>query len=182
MREPGFWHAPSSWKSHLLRPLAALYGAVAAQRLRRKGFDAGIPVICVGNYHVGGAGKTPTVLALAKVLRELGEIPVVEMSSEGPGGREEGLMPLPLPGGRYLPGLVAQRLGEPGRGGVGGLRPRASTGSATRLVSPGLRWLREGVGQESKGGLGQRGDRFVIVPETGLSILAERRRAGRTTG
>ena len=73
MREPAFWHRPSSWKSHLLRPLGALYGAVAAQRLRRKGFDAGIPVFCVGNYHVGGAGKTPTVLALAKILRELGE-------------------------------------------------------------------------------------------------------------
>jgi tetraacyldisaccharide 4'-kinase len=88
MREPGFWHRPSSWKSHLLRPLAALYGAVAARRLRRQGFDAGIPVICVGNYHVGGAGKTPTVLALAKLLRELGETPVV--LSRGYGGRLRG--------------------------------------------------------------------------------------------
>jgi tetraacyldisaccharide 4'-kinase len=88
MREPAFWHRPSSWKSHLLRPLGALYGAVAAQRLRRKGFDAGVPVFCVGNYHVGGAGKTPTVLALAKILRELGEVPVV--LSRGYGGRLRG--------------------------------------------------------------------------------------------
>src|SRR5262245_23565724 len=88
MREPAFWHRPSSWKSHLLRPLGALYGAVAARRLRRKGFDAGIPVLCVGNYHVGGAGKTPTVLALAKILRELGETPVV--LSRGYGGRLRG--------------------------------------------------------------------------------------------
>ena len=51
---------------YLLPPLAALYGAVAAQRLQRKGFDAGVPVFCVGNYHVGGAGKTPAVLALAE--------------------------------------------------------------------------------------------------------------------
>jgi tetraacyldisaccharide 4'-kinase len=77
MREPGFWYRPASWKSHLLRPLAALYGAVAAHRLKRKGLAAGIPVLCVGNYHGGGAGKTPTVLALAGVLRELGETPVV---------------------------------------------------------------------------------------------------------
>jgi tetraacyldisaccharide 4'-kinase len=77
MREPGFWYRPASWKSHSLRPLAALYGAVAAHRLRRKGLAAGIPVLCVGNYHGGGAGKTPTVLALASVLRELGETPVV---------------------------------------------------------------------------------------------------------
>jgi tetraacyldisaccharide 4'-kinase len=88
MREPGFWHSPSSWKSHLLRPLAALYGAVAARRLRRKGFDAGIPVLCVGNYHVGGAGKTPTVLALVRILRALGETPVV--LSRGYGGRLRG--------------------------------------------------------------------------------------------
>ena len=88
MREPRFWHGPSSWKSHLLRPLAALYGAVAARRLRRQGLDAGIPVLCVGNYHVGGAGKTPTVLALARILRALGETPVV--LSRGHGGRLRG--------------------------------------------------------------------------------------------
>jgi tetraacyldisaccharide 4'-kinase len=88
MREPGFWHRPSSWKSQLLRPLAVLYGAVAARRLRRQGFDAGIPVLCVGNYHVGGAGKTPTVLALASILRALGERPVV--LSRGYGGRLRG--------------------------------------------------------------------------------------------
>ena len=77
MREPGFWHGPASFNAHLLKPLAALYGAVAARRLQRRGLNAGIPVLCVGNYHVGGAGKTPTVLALAKLLRELGETPVV---------------------------------------------------------------------------------------------------------
>ena len=88
MREPGFWHGPASLNSHLLKPLAALYGAVAAQRLQRKGLHAGIPVLCVGNYHVGGAGKTPTVLALAKLLRDLGETPVV--LSRGYGGKLAG--------------------------------------------------------------------------------------------
>jgi tetraacyldisaccharide 4'-kinase len=88
MREPGFWHGPSSLNTHLLKPLAALYGAVAAKRLRRKGLNAGIPVLCVGNYHVGGAGKTPTVLALAKLLCELGETPIV--LSRGYGGELRG--------------------------------------------------------------------------------------------
>ena len=88
MREPAFWYRPSSWKSHLLTPLGALYGAIAARRLQRKGLDAGIPVLCVGNYHVGGAGKTPTVLALARLLRELGETPVV--LSRGYGGKLRG--------------------------------------------------------------------------------------------
>lgn len=88
MHEPAFWYRPSSWTPLLLSPLAAIYGAVAAHRLRRKGFDAGIPVFCVGNYHVGGAGKTPTVLALVKLLRVLGETPVV--LSRGYGGRLRG--------------------------------------------------------------------------------------------
>jgi tetraacyldisaccharide 4'-kinase len=88
MREPGFWYRPSSGISMLLAPLGALYGLVAGWRLGRAGFDAGIPVFCVGNYHVGGAGKTPTVLALAQVLRDLDETPVV--LSRGYGGRLHG--------------------------------------------------------------------------------------------
>ena len=72
----------------LLSPLAAVYGAIASRRLQRNGFDAGVPVLCVGNYHVGGAGKTPTVLALVRLLRELGETPVV--LSRGYGGRLRG--------------------------------------------------------------------------------------------
>ena len=98
MREPAFWYRPSSSMSLLLSPLAAIYGAVAAHRLRREGFDAGIPVFCVGNYHVGGAGKTPTVLALVKLLRDLGETPVV--LSRGYGGRLRG--PVMVEPGRHL--------------------------------------------------------------------------------
>jgi tetraacyldisaccharide 4'-kinase len=74
--------------SRLLMPLAAVYGVIAGQRLQRQGIDAGVPVLCVGNYHVGGAGKTPTVLALVKLLRDLGETPVV--LSRGYGGRLRG--------------------------------------------------------------------------------------------
>jgi tetraacyldisaccharide 4'-kinase len=74
--------------SRLLMPLGALYGLVAAWRMQSKGLDAGIPVVCVGNYHAGGAGKTPTVLALTKLLRDLGESPVV--LSRGYGGEWRG--------------------------------------------------------------------------------------------
>jgi len=88
MHEPAFWHRPSSLTSRLLSPLAALYGAIAARRMSRVGASAGLPVICVGNYHVGGAGKTPTVLALVNLLRALGETPCV--LSRGYGGSAPG--------------------------------------------------------------------------------------------
>jgi tetraacyldisaccharide 4'-kinase len=88
MHEPAFWHRPSSMLARLLMPLGAIYGAVAARRLAREGFDAGIPVLCVGNYHVGGAGKTPTVLALVNLLRDAGEAPIV--LSRGYGGKLHG--------------------------------------------------------------------------------------------
>jgi tetraacyldisaccharide 4'-kinase len=98
MREPDFWHRPSSLISLLLTPLGALYGMVAARRLQREGLDAGIPVLCVGNYHVGGAGKTPAVLALTRLLRDLGETPVV--LSRGYGGRLRG--PVKVDPGRHV--------------------------------------------------------------------------------
>ena len=97
MREPAFWYRPPSWISRLLMPVGAVYGAIAARRMQRDGFDAGIPVLCVGNYHVGGAGKTPAVLALTAMLRELGETPVV--LSRGYGGRLRG--PVKVDPGRH---------------------------------------------------------------------------------
>jgi tetraacyldisaccharide 4'-kinase len=87
MREPASW-----WRSRsrftLLSPLGWIYGAIAGYRMSRPGHDAGIPVICVGNFHVGGAGKTPTVIALVALLKAYGETPVV--LSRGYGGRMRG--------------------------------------------------------------------------------------------
>jgi tetraacyldisaccharide 4'-kinase len=88
MHEPAFWYRPSSLLSGVLAPLGAIYGVIAASRLTRVGLDVGIPVLCVGNYHVGGAGKTPTTLALVDLLREMDETPVV--LSRGYGGRLRG--------------------------------------------------------------------------------------------
>ncbi len=73
MREPGFWWRKAGLGAGLLAPAAAVYGAVAARRMARQGAQAGVPVFCVGNFTLGGAGKTPTVIAIAKLLRELGE-------------------------------------------------------------------------------------------------------------
>jgi tetraacyldisaccharide 4'-kinase len=84
MREPSFWWREAGLTSGLLSPLAAVYGAVAASRMARPGRSAGIPVICVGNLTLGGAGKTPAAIAVARVLDAAGRRPFV--LSRGYGG------------------------------------------------------------------------------------------------
>ena len=75
MREPAFWWRKAGLASSLLAPAAACYGAVAARRMTRQGARAGVPVLCVGNFTLGGAGKTPAAMMLAKMLQAAGERP-----------------------------------------------------------------------------------------------------------
>ena len=76
MRAPMFWDADTpSPLPRLLTPVSALYGAVAARRMADAGEHADVPVICIGNFTAGGAGKTPAVLAVARALTEAGERP-----------------------------------------------------------------------------------------------------------
>jgi tetraacyldisaccharide 4'-kinase len=75
MRDPAFWWRPAGLVSGLLSPFAKVYGAVAESRMSRLGTSASLPVLCVGNFTLGGAGKTPTAMMLAQLLREAGEIP-----------------------------------------------------------------------------------------------------------
>ncbi|MCC6890633.1 MAG: tetraacyldisaccharide 4'-kinase [Hyphomicrobiales bacterium] len=88
MREPPFWWRPGSAAGALLAPLGALYGAVAGRRMRRLGARAAVPVVCIGNLTVGGAGKTPAALAVARLLAADGHAPV--FLSRGYGGRLAG--------------------------------------------------------------------------------------------
>jgi tetraacyldisaccharide 4'-kinase len=89
MRAPVFWwQGASTPLSVLLAPAAALYGAVAARRMARPGQRAGVPVICIGNFTAGGAGKTPTALAVARLLSDAGERPF--FLTRGYGGRLAG--------------------------------------------------------------------------------------------
>ena len=88
MREPAFWWREASLAARLLTPLAVVYGAVAGRRLAQAGARAAVPVICVGNPTLGGTGKTPLVLTLARSLMTSGETPV--LLSRGYGGRYAG--------------------------------------------------------------------------------------------
>ena len=76
--------------SALLTPLSALFGGIAA--LRRQAFKLGlsrqhdlpVPVVVVGNISVGGTGKTPLTIQLARRLCQLGYHPGI--ISRGYGG------------------------------------------------------------------------------------------------
>ncbi|WP_132255593.1 tetraacyldisaccharide 4'-kinase [Methylobacterium segetis] len=89
MRPPGFWSAdPGHPAARLLAPLGRAYGALTAARMDRPGERLPCPVLCVGNFTLGGAGKTPTALALAALLTEMGLRPA--FLSRGYGGRLAG--------------------------------------------------------------------------------------------
>ena len=75
MREPAFWWRGKGLASAALAPCATIYGAIAESRMARHGTRAGLPVLCVGNFTLGGAGKTPTAMWLADLLRAAGETP-----------------------------------------------------------------------------------------------------------
>ncbi len=89
MREPAFWREGGGGLcAALLAPLAAGYGAVAARRMARPGHAPGVPVICIGNPTLGGAGKTPTALCVGRILRDAGRRPF--FLSRGYGGSFKG--------------------------------------------------------------------------------------------
>lgn len=73
---PPFWWTKIGWQAALLSPASLIYGAVSGWRMRRaRRSPVDCPVICVGNFTVGGAGKTPTVIAIAQAASALGYKP-----------------------------------------------------------------------------------------------------------
>jgi tetraacyldisaccharide 4'-kinase len=88
MREPQFWWRKDSLAARLLAPAGALYGAVARTRLAASGRQVAAPVICIGNLVLGGAGKTPTAIAIALLLHAMQENPV--FLTRGYGGKLRG--------------------------------------------------------------------------------------------
>jgi tetraacyldisaccharide 4'-kinase len=88
------------WSGHgvlstLLLPLAWIFGAVTG--VRRQSYARGwlashrlpVPVVVVGNLVAGGAGKTPTVIAVLRLLRSHGYSPGVV--SRGYGRADESI-------------------------------------------------------------------------------------------
>ncbi|MFG1345848.1 tetraacyldisaccharide 4'-kinase [Xanthobacter autotrophicus DSM 431] len=82
---PGFWWRPPGLASALLSPVGAVVGAVALGRMGKPGGRVPVPVICIGNPTVGGAGKTPTAIAVLTQLKAQGAQPFALL--RGHGGR-----------------------------------------------------------------------------------------------
>jgi tetraacyldisaccharide 4'-kinase len=72
MHEPHFWRvrdlrsrASAPTLRLVLSPLSALYAAIGQKRIAAvRPVSVGVPVVCVGNLTLGGAGKTPVAAAL----------------------------------------------------------------------------------------------------------------------
>ncbi|RTL86589.1 MAG: tetraacyldisaccharide 4'-kinase [Hyphomicrobiales bacterium] len=75
-RAPAFWR-DDGVAARLLAPLGALTGALAQRRLRRESPRPALPAIVVGGLTAGGDGKTPTAIALARLLVAEGERPAL---------------------------------------------------------------------------------------------------------
>lgn len=126
--------------SRLLWPLSLLYGLLT--RWHRWTFSAGlrkkerlpVPVIVVGNVVVGGAGKTPTVLALLQHLQDRGWHPGV--ISRGYGRRGDGVVAVraetPAHESGDEPALIARKSGVP----VFVATQRAAAGRALLAAHP----------------------------------------------
>ncbi len=82
------WYRKSPWL-YLLVPFAVLYRFLARRRrsrleARRRPDPSWPPVVVIGNITVGGTGKTPLIIALARALSNLGLRPGIV--SRGYGG------------------------------------------------------------------------------------------------
>jgi tetraacyldisaccharide 4'-kinase len=87
---PPFWWEKPDWRARALSPLSKIYGVVAGRRIRRAAPPAvPLPVLCIGNFTLGGAGKTPTSIAFAHAAIVAGLKPGIV--SRGYGGAFSGL-------------------------------------------------------------------------------------------
>lgn len=103
-----WWQPRLAPLTALLAPLGWLVGAVAARRRAaaagaRRPAPLPVPVIVVGNVIVGGAGKTPTVIALVALLRGWGHCPGIVSRGHGRSGDAPRLLDAATPADTVRP-------------------------------------------------------------------------------
>jgi tetraacyldisaccharide 4'-kinase len=86
---PLFWYGKPGMLARALIPLSAIYARIVRARAARiTPYRSKRPVICIGNFTAGGGGKTPTAIAVAKILQAQGVRPC--FLTRGYGGKIEG--------------------------------------------------------------------------------------------
>jgi tetraacyldisaccharide 4'-kinase len=89
LEAPFWWYRRKGALASALAPLGRLYGSVAEARFARaQPYRSRLPVICIGNFTAGGGGKTPTAIAVAALLEDLGAKPA--FLTRGYGGASTG--------------------------------------------------------------------------------------------
>lgn len=77
-RKPQFWDKKYSLLSFILYPLSLITQIIIfVKRIITKEIQFDIPVVCIGNIYIGGTGKTPISIFLAKEITKLGKKPVI---------------------------------------------------------------------------------------------------------
>ncbi len=73
---PPFWWTKTGWQAIYLYPLSFVYGRISGAIMQhRRRHALAVPVVCIGNFTVGGAGKTPTAIAIARAAKARGLTP-----------------------------------------------------------------------------------------------------------
>ena len=76
--KPKFWDKKYNFFSIVLLPFTFVVLIFIFFKNRfTKSIKFDIPIICVGNIYIGGTGKTPTSIFIAKELKRLGKKPVI---------------------------------------------------------------------------------------------------------
>jgi tetraacyldisaccharide 4'-kinase len=90
VKAPSWWYRESpAATASLLRPAGALAAWATRMRFRyARPYRSRLPVLCVGNFTVGGTGKTPLVMLVCELLINKGERPAV--LTRGFGGHLKG--------------------------------------------------------------------------------------------
>ena len=76
--KPNFWQKPRSFMSIILFPITFIVLIIIFIKKKiHKEIKFNIPVLCIGNIYIGGTGKTPLSIFLAKELKNLKIKPVI---------------------------------------------------------------------------------------------------------
>jgi len=78
LNKPKFWNTKYSFITILLIPFTLLVMLIIFLKKKfTKRIQFNIPIVCVGNIYIGGTGKTPASILIAKELSKQGKKPVI---------------------------------------------------------------------------------------------------------